>query len=66
MGSDMISFLIIWFWYVQGSMCIGHLIMASAVTGSLYAGSIIVGVCYGAQWSLMPAAIRRPSIRINT
>ncbi|XP_024358278.1 protein NUCLEAR FUSION DEFECTIVE 4 [Physcomitrium patens] len=38
-----------------GLMCIGHLVMATAVTGSLYVGSIIVGVCYGAQWSLMPA-----------
>lgn len=36
-------------------MCVGHLVMASAVTGSLYVGSIILGVCYGAQWSLMPA-----------
>jgi len=40
---------------VQGLMCLGHLVMASAVTGSLYVGSIILGVCYGAQWSLMPA-----------
>ncbi|KAG0623939.1 hypothetical protein M758_3G213000 [Ceratodon purpureus] len=38
-----------------GLMCIGHLVMASAATGSLYVGSIILGVCYGAQWSLMPA-----------
>lgn len=36
-------------------MCLGHLVMASAVAGSLYVGSIILGVCYGAQWSLMPA-----------
>jgi MFS family permease len=41
--------------HVQGLMCIGHLVMASAATGSLYVGSIIMGVCYGAQWSLMPA-----------
>ncbi|KAG0598814.1 hypothetical protein M758_12G102500 [Ceratodon purpureus] len=38
-----------------GLMCIGHLVMASAASGSLYVGSIIMGVCYGAQWSLMPA-----------
>jgi cytochrome b len=38
-----------------GLMCLGHVVMASAVTGSLYVGSIILGVCYGAQWSLMPA-----------
>lgn len=40
---------------LQAVMCVGHLVMASAVTGSLYLGSIILGVCYGAQWSLMPA-----------
>lgn len=40
---------------VQGVMCVGHLVMASGLPGSLYVGSIIVGLCYGAQWSLMPA-----------
>lgn len=34
------------------AMVIGHLIIA--LGGSLYFGSVIVGVCYGAQWSLMP------------
>lgn len=41
--------------HVQGLMCVGHLVMASAVPGSLYVGSIVIGVCYGSQWSLMPA-----------
>lgn len=36
------------------SMSIGHLVIASGVPGALYAGSVLVGVCYGSQWSLMP------------
>lgn len=40
-----------------GLMCFGNLVMASAAPGSLYVGSIVIGVCYGAQWSLMPATI---------
>jgi MFS family permease len=40
---------------VQAILCGGHLVMASAFPGSLYVGSIIVGLCYGAQWTLMPA-----------
>ncbi|KAJ4789872.1 Major facilitator superfamily protein [Rhynchospora pubera] len=36
-------------------MSIGHLTIASGITGSLYIGSILVGMCYGAQWSLMPS-----------
>ncbi|OMO61466.1 Nodulin-like protein [Corchorus olitorius] len=36
------------------TMSVGHAIIASGVTGALYAGSILVGVCYGSQWSLMP------------
>lgn len=37
-----------------GTMTIGHLIIASGFQGNLYPGSIIVGICYGSQWSLMP------------
>lgn len=33
----------------------GHLIIASGLPGALYGGSVIVGVSYGCQWSLMPA-----------
>lgn len=33
-------------------MIAGHLIIGSG--GNLYIGSVIVGVCYGSQWSLMP------------
>ncbi|XP_010539949.1 PREDICTED: protein NUCLEAR FUSION DEFECTIVE 4-like [Tarenaya hassleriana] len=36
------------------SMSIGHLIIASGFRGNLYIGSVIVGICYGSQWSLMP------------
>ncbi|KAL5722518.1 hypothetical protein ACHQM5_006032 [Ranunculus cassubicifolius] len=35
-------------------MSIGHVVIASGLPGALYAGSILVGVCYGSQWSLMP------------
>ncbi|CAH2036911.1 unnamed protein product [Thlaspi arvense] len=37
-----------------GTMSIGHLIIASGFRGNLYAGLVIVGICYGSQWSLMP------------
>lgn len=36
----------------QAAMIVGHLTIGSG--GSLYIGSVIVGVCYGSQWSLMP------------
>ncbi|KAJ7522912.1 hypothetical protein O6H91_18G031100 [Diphasiastrum complanatum] len=36
-------------------MCLGHLIIASAQPGALYIGLVVVGICYGSQWSLMPA-----------
>lgn len=32
----------------------GHMIIGSGFPGNLYVGSVIVGICYGAQWSLMP------------
>lgn len=35
-------------------MSLGHLVIASGLPGALYAGSVLVGVCYGSQWSLMP------------
>lgn len=35
-------------------MAFGHVIIASGFPGNLYLGSVIVGVCYGSQWSLMP------------
>ncbi|XP_078429878.1 uncharacterized protein LOC144701930 isoform X2 [Wolffia australiana] len=37
------------------TMALGHGVIASGAVGSLYAGSVLVGVCYGCQWSLMPA-----------
>ncbi|KAJ7945955.1 Protein NUCLEAR FUSION DEFECTIVE 4 [Quillaja saponaria] len=36
------------------AMSIGYTMIASGLPGALYAGSILVGVCYGSQWSLMP------------
>lgn len=36
------------------TMASGHVIIASGFPGNLYLGSVIVGVCYGSQWSLMP------------
>ncbi|KAK9054494.1 hypothetical protein SSX86_025572 [Deinandra increscens subsp. villosa] len=36
----------------QLSMAVGYLIIG--LSGNLYIGSVIVGVCYGSQWSLMP------------
>jgi hypothetical protein len=38
----------------QATMSIGHVVIASGLPGALYAGSVLVGVCYGSQWSLMP------------
>ncbi|KAI4336055.1 hypothetical protein L6164_014631 [Bauhinia variegata] len=35
-------------------MSIGHVVIASGLPGAVYAGLILVGVCYGSQWSLMP------------
>lgn len=35
-------------------MTAGHIIIASGFSGNLYAGSVLVGVCYGSLWSLMP------------
>lgn len=36
------------------TMSIGHVVIASGLPGALFAGSVLVGVCYGSQWSLMP------------
>ncbi|KAG6391727.1 hypothetical protein SASPL_149485 [Salvia splendens] len=33
---------------------IGYAMIAFGFPGALYAGSVLVGVCYGSQWSLMP------------
>eukprot|EP00250_Pteridium_aquilinum_P032059 c448_g1_i1 orf=155-1822(+) len=37
-----------------GAMACGHLMIAIAFTNALYIGPILIGTCYGAQWSLMP------------
>ncbi|RDX75757.1 Protein NUCLEAR FUSION DEFECTIVE 4, partial [Mucuna pruriens] len=37
-----------------GTMIFGHLTIASGFNGNLYVGPVLVGICYGAHWSLMP------------
>uniref|UniRef100_A0A0E0BSS5 Uncharacterized protein n=1 Tax=Oryza glumipatula TaxID=40148 RepID=A0A0E0BSS5_9ORYZ len=37
--------------------CVGHLLIAFGVPGSLYAASVIIGFCFGAQWPLLFAII---------
>lgn len=39
----------------QGIMALGHGLFAWAFPGSVYIGSALVGLCYGAQWGIMPA-----------
>ncbi|XP_050123137.1 protein NUCLEAR FUSION DEFECTIVE 4-like [Malus sylvestris] len=36
------------------TMAAGHIVISSGFPGNLYVGSILVGICYGSQWSLMP------------
>ena len=36
------------------TIVIGHLVIASGFPGMLYVGSILMGICDGSQWSLMP------------
>ncbi|KAK7411488.1 hypothetical protein VNO78_02922 [Psophocarpus tetragonolobus] len=37
-----------------GMMVLGHLTIASGFRGNLYLGPVLVGISYGAHWSLMP------------
>ncbi|KAK2371315.1 protein NUCLEAR FUSION DEFECTIVE [Trifolium repens] len=37
-----------------GIMILGHLIIASGFPGNFYLGPVLVGICYGTNWSLMP------------
>ncbi|GAB2269916.1 hypothetical protein Dimus_004834 [Dionaea muscipula] len=36
------------------TMSIGHAVIASGLAGALYVGSVVAGICYGSQLSLMP------------
>ncbi|VFQ95694.1 unnamed protein product [Cuscuta campestris] len=36
------------------AMSAGHVIIASGFPGNLYVGTMLAGICYGSQWSLMP------------
>lgn len=38
-------------------MSVGHCVIASGLPRALYVGSILVGVFYGSQWSLMPTIV---------
>ncbi|KAL8547298.1 hypothetical protein ACS0TY_006868 [Phlomoides rotata] len=38
-------------------MTIGHVMIAFGFPGALYVGSVLVGVCYGSQWSLMSTIV---------
>ncbi|XP_009609132.1 protein NUCLEAR FUSION DEFECTIVE 4-like [Nicotiana tomentosiformis] len=40
--------------FTLAAMTVGHVIIASGFPGNLYVGSLLVGICYGSQWSLMP------------
>ncbi|GLJ46980.1 hypothetical protein SUGI_0991660 [Cryptomeria japonica] len=33
--------------------CVGHLLIAFGLPGSIYVASILIGMCFGAQWPLM-------------
>lgn len=37
-----------------GIMILGHVIIASGFPGNFYLGPVLVGICYGTNWSLMP------------
>ncbi|CAI5473638.1 unnamed protein product [Closterium sp. Yama58-4] len=39
----------------QALMAVGHIFFALAFPSSLHLGSVIVGLCYGVHWSIMPA-----------
>lgn len=39
----------------QAVMAIGHALLAVALPGSLYVGSLLVGMGYGAHWAIVPA-----------
>ncbi|XP_008777475.2 protein NUCLEAR FUSION DEFECTIVE 4-like [Phoenix dactylifera] len=36
-------------------MSVGHVTISSGFPGSLHVGSVLIGVCYGSQWALMPS-----------
>ncbi|WCJ29052.1 Major facilitator superfamily protein [Euphorbia peplus] len=38
----------------QALLATGHIVIASGFSKNLYLGSILIGIAYGSQWSLMP------------
>lgn len=45
------------FTFVLLFSCVGHLFIAYGIPNSLYASSVIIGFCFGAQWPLLFAII---------
>lgn len=45
------------FTFVLLFSCVGHLFIAYGIPNSLYAASVIIGFCFGAQWPLLFAII---------
>lgn len=41
----------------QTLMSAGHICFAFAFRGSLHIGCIVIGLCYGVHWSVMPATV---------
>eukprot|EP00252_Welwitschia_mirabilis_P000657 TRINITY_DN10633_c0_g1_i1.p1 TRINITY_DN10633_c0_g1~~TRINITY_DN10633_c0_g1_i1.p1 ORF type:complete len:632 (+),score=66.94 TRINITY_DN10633_c0_g1_i1:420-2315(+) len=41
----------------QITMAIGHVVSAMSWSGSLYAGTLLLGVGYGAHWGIIPATV---------
>lgn len=62
-GAGFLSDICLHYWKLErplfmvitlAALTCGHLIIASGFPGNLYVGSILIGICYGSQWSLMP------------
>ncbi|KAJ8768161.1 hypothetical protein K2173_021101 [Erythroxylum novogranatense] len=43
----------IWMTYTQAIMIVTYLLFASAIDGTLYAATALLGICYGVQFSIM-------------
>ncbi|MBA0857806.1 hypothetical protein Goshw_017554 [Gossypium schwendimanii] len=40
-------------------MVVGHVFLAMEWPGALYIGTLLVGLCYGAHWAIMPATVSK-------
>ncbi|CAM6108477.1 unnamed protein product [Calypogeia fissa] len=41
--------------WTQACMALGYVLVSSGIPGSLFPALVIIGLCFGAQWTLMPA-----------